>query len=161
MLIVKTILFRIVSQCVSIKFLKKILFSFDFSVCLHLWTSPFLYCFLQNTHIMKPVSMHEGSLKRPINKGFNLKNLTKTIGLKIGIKKDRTFKIPSRTIFRKTESILISLSGDVHVLNRSAKYHFKRSNLFDPNISELTIFGNRSERSTKNTLKKQNIYYAG
>ena len=36
---------------------------------------------------------------------------------------DRTFKIPSRTIFRKTESILISLSGDVHVLNRSAKWN--------------------------------------
>ena len=81
------ILFRIVSQRVSIKFVKKILFGLDFSVCLCLWTSPFLYCFLQNTHIMKPVSMNEGSLKRPIKKGFKLKNLTKTIGLKIGIKK--------------------------------------------------------------------------
>ena len=161
MLIVKTILFSIVSQRVSIKFLKKILFGLDFSVCLRLWTSPFLDCFLQNTHIMKPVSMNERSLKRPINKGFKLKNLTKAIGLKIGIKKYRTFRIPSRTIFRKTESILISLSGVVHVLNRSAKHHFKRSNLFRSFLSELTIFGNRSERSAKNTLKKQEIYFAG
>ena len=75
-------LFRIVSQLVSIKFLKKIWFGLNISAGRCSWSSAFLYSFRQITHIMKPVSMNEGSLKRPINKRFKIKNRTKTIGLK-------------------------------------------------------------------------------
>ena len=45
-------------------------------------------------------------------------------------------------------------TGQLNIISNDPIY-------FDPTISELTIFGNWSERSTKNTLKKQNINFAG
>ena len=53
-----------------------------------------------------------------------------------------------------SQAMSMCWTGQLNIISNDQIY-------FDSNIYELTILGNRSECSTKNTLKKQNIYFAG